>query len=280
MKAVHTLALGLAVFSPLASAWPQWLPDVDALVVRQNDESTAAATATQAASATTGAKATDTTADATNTGGAKTTNLNTAKVKTGTNTGSATGTGTDATASSESTFDARDPVGSVVMVDPATTANSINLYKIGDYVTWKWNYTNVQATPTAVDVLISCSSRSQTWTLTQNMSWAEPASYTWDTSVQATDASAPLGNDAYTLIIYDAESSVTATAGAGYLGVSNALTFGMYQPQAYTPLSDFNCPTCDSAASALNSKAISMAVGMSIITVASFTWFVAGLGMF
>lgn len=39
MKAVQSLALGLAVFTPLASAWPKWLPDVDALVVRQNDES-------------------------------------------------------------------------------------------------------------------------------------------------------------------------------------------------------------------------------------------------
>ncbi|KAF9875640.1 hypothetical protein CkaCkLH20_07021 [Colletotrichum karsti] len=283
MKAIQTLALGLAAFTPLASAWPKWLPDVDALVVRQNEETTAAATATQAASATAGAKATATTADetATNTGGAKTTNLNTAKIPTGTQTGTAKGTGTNTESdSSQTTFDARDPVGSVEMIEPARTAAAINLYKIGDYVTWKWNYTNVQSNPTAVDVLISCSSRTQAWTLTQNMSFVEPATYTWDTSVQATDPSAPLGNDEYTLIIYDAESQVTATAAAGFLGSSNALKFGMYKPQEYQPLNEWNCATCESAATALNAKPVDLAVAMSMLTIAGFTWFVAGLGVF
>ncbi|KAL0930771.1 uncharacterized protein CTRU02_213506 [Colletotrichum truncatum] len=279
MKAVQALTLGLATFTPLAAAWPKWLPDIDALVVRQNDATTAAPTATEASSARTGAAATTTTAEATatNTGGVKTTNLNTAKAPTGTKTGSATGTETE---TAETTFDARDPAGSVVMIDPAATAAAINLYKIGDYVTWKWNYTNVQATPTAIDVLVSCSARSRTWTLTQNMTWAVPASYTWDTSVQQTDPSAPLANDEYTLVIYDAETSVSATAAPGYLGVSNAFKFGMYVRQEYHDLNDWECPTCGSAASALDSKAISMAVGMSIATVISFTWFVAGLGVF
>ncbi|GKT87968.1 hypothetical protein CT0861_01894 [Colletotrichum tofieldiae] len=288
MKAVQSLALGLAVFTPLASAWPRWLPDVDALVVRQNDESSAPA-ATETAATRTGATATPTatptgTAEETRTGGARTTNLNTAKgsseTGTETGTGSRTGTKTGTSKSKSTAFDETDPQGSVVMITPAATAQSINLYKIGDFVTWGWNYTNLQATPTAIDVLVSCSSMAQTWTLTQNMSFAQPASLTWDSSVQKTDASAPLRNDEYTLIIYDAESSVSATAAPGYLGVSNSFKFGMYLPKEYTPLNEWNCAVCKSAAPSLNSKAVGMAVGMSMVTVASFTWFVAGLGMF
>ncbi|KAF6843652.1 hypothetical protein CMUS01_01844 [Colletotrichum musicola] len=286
MKAVQTLAVGLAAFAPLASAWPKWLPEIDALVVRQNDETssagvlleTGAATNTRAASATTGPTATPATAEATNTGGAKTTNLNTAKAPSTTRTGSATGTETGKAKATE--FDETDPVGSVVMVEPAVTANSINLYKIGDYVTWKWNYTNVQATPTAIDVLVSCSDMAKTWTLTANMSWAEPASFTWDTKVQATDPSSGLRNAEYTLIIYDAESSVSATPSPGYLGVANSFKFGMYAPKDYQNLTEWICPSCKSAATTLDKQGITLAMGMSVVTVASFTWFVAGLGLF
>lgn len=289
MKAAQSLAFGLAVFTPLVSAWPRWLPDVDALVVRQNDESSTAPAATETAAARTGATATPAatatgTAEETKTDGAKTTNLNTAKgsseTGTETGTGAKTGTKTGTSKSKSTAFDETDPQGSVVMITPAATAQSINLYKIGDYITWGWNYTNLQATPTAIDVLVSCSSMAQTWTLTQNMSFAQPASFTWDSSVQKTDASAPLRNDEYTLIIYDAESSVSATAAPGYLGVSNSFKFGMYLGQAYTPLNEWNCDVCSSAVPALDSKAIGMAVGMSMVTVASFTWFVTGLGMF
>ncbi|KAK1980563.1 hypothetical protein LZ30DRAFT_782662 [Colletotrichum cereale] len=286
MKAVQSLALGLAVLTPLVSAWPRWLPDVDALVVRQNDESSAPA-ATQTAAPKTGATGTPEptgAAEETKTGNAKTTNLNTAKgsAETGTETGTGakTGTKTGTSKSKPTAFDDTDPQGAVVMITPAPTQQAINLYKIGDQVTWGWNYTNLQATPTAIDVLVSCSAMAQTWTLTQNMSFAQPASFTWDSSVQKSDASAPLRNDEYTLIIYDAESSVSATPAAGYLGVSNSFKFGMYLPQDYKPLNEWNCAVCKSAAPSLNNKAVGMAVGMSMVTVASFTWFVAGLGMF
>ncbi|OLN81604.1 hypothetical protein CCHL11_05539 [Colletotrichum chlorophyti] len=281
MKAVQSLTLGLAVFTPLASAWPKWLPDVDALVVRQNDESSAPATqtATARATATPTAEGTNTASNtasntAQTTNGRNTLDLNTAKAPTGTESASATQSG-----NSNSTIGENDPAGSVVMITPAATAGAINLYKIGDYVTWAWNYTNLQASPTAIDVLLSCSSRTQTWTLTQNMSFVVPATYTWDSSVQKTDPSAPLGNDEYTLVIYDAESSVTATPQPGYLAPASTFKFGMYTPQPYTPLNEWNCPVC-SAGSSLDSKAIGTAVAMSILTVASFTWFVAGLGMF
>jgi len=40
----------------------------------------------------------------------------------------------------------------------------------------------------------------------------------------------------YTLYIFDANRSVTAIPSAGYLGSYIGYVFGMYEPQAYTPL--------------------------------------------
>ena len=40
----------------------------------------------------------------------------------------------------------------------------------------------------------------------------------------------------YTLYIFDANRSVTAIPSAGYLGSYIGYVFGLYEPQAYTPL--------------------------------------------
>lgn len=40
----------------------------------------------------------------------------------------------------------------------------------------------------------------------------------------------------YTLYIFDANRSVTAVPSAGYLGSFLGYAFGLYEPQAYTPL--------------------------------------------
>lgn len=203
----------------------------------------------------------------------KTTGKTTATDKEG-NTGTANGTA-EAT---HTTFNPVDPAGGVVMVTPATTAN-LELYKIGDFVTWVWNYTSLQATPTAVDVLASCSFATRTFTLTQNMTFETLGSYTWDTGAyQSSNVASPLLTEEYTLIIYDADSSVSATAEAGYLDTYDGFTFGMYAPQSYTPLADgWTCATCSGALSDTERRAIGFVLTMSIITVFSFTWFVTGM---
>lgn len=165
------------------------------------------------------------------------------------------------------------------MINPPATAGT-QLYKIGDYVTWQWNYTSLQATPTGIDVLVSCSTVSETWTLTQNMSFAPTGAFTWDTGAyQQTAVASPLLTEQYTLIIYDADSSITAPAAAGYLSVFEGFEFGMYLPQPYTPLSEWTCVTCNAAMSDNERHAIGFALTMSIVTVLSFTWFVTGLGI-
>jgi len=178
------------------------------------------------------------------------------------------------------TFDARLPAGGVSMITPDPMAGA-QYYKIGkDYVTLAWNFTSLKVTPSAVDVLASCSLNSATYTIALNQSITGNAqSVTWDTGEFQASATIPLVVATYTLIIYDAASDVTSMPRAGYLGVYDQFTFGMYTPQAYTPMSDYVCATCNGAMSSMERHTLGFMFGMVAVTVLSFGWFagVAGL---
>lgn len=169
------------------------------------------------------------------------------------------------------------------MKTPASTALTSALYKITDWVTFAWNYTNLEHTPTGVDVVISASTNSiaSTWTLTSNMSFATDATFLWDTGAfqsQAVKNQQPLVVEMYTLYIYDSESQITATAGAGSLTANAAATFGLYTGQPYTALaSGWVCGTCSAAMSDNDKRALGFMFTMVGVTVLSFTWFVTGL---
>lgn len=298
------LAACLSSLAPIASAWPGWLPEADALVVRQADDTSAPAgtgdatgTATNAPSPTAGKALT-------------TANLNTAKVRTGTQTeadsaeqtGTGTGTG-DATdtgkgtgtgksgatktsgdgeeATGRETFAPNDPPGGVSMIAPATTAQATPLFKIGDDVTLSWNYTSLQGTPTAIDVYVSCTTTGfrETWTLTANMSFQTDVSFVWRTEEQANDVEAPLPVALYTLVIKDSDVAMNAVPDPGYLGAFNQFTFGLYTPKPYTPLAGWTCAGCNAAMAKAERQAVSFIMAMGFVTVASFTWFVTGLGL-
>lgn len=210
------------------------------------------------------------------------TNLNTGGItKPGSATGSgkASGNSTRTTAPKKTTFNPQDPAGGVVMVTPAPT-DGFQLYKIKDFVTWKWNYTNLQATPTGIDLFVKCSRVPQPWTLTANMSFATPGTYTWDTGAfQESNVATPLLTDMYTLVIADVDGGISATPVAGYLAPYSGFTFGLYTPQQYQNNSDgWQCASCSGAMSGLDNRAVGLAVVMSVVTVLSFTWFVAGFG--
>ena len=68
---------------------------------------------------------------------------------------------------------------------------------------------------------------------------------------------------------------------AGYLGTSNQFTFGMYNREKYTPLADWVCPSCNknAAGPSVEARAITGLLIMGAVTVATFTWFVAGWGV-
>ncbi|KAK4106760.1 hypothetical protein N658DRAFT_29544 [Parathielavia hyrcaniae] len=279
------LAVALLSLSPVASAlsWPRWLPELDTLVVRQEDATSAAPT--NSANGDEENQETQTASQSRNPFEPITTNFNTGGI---TQTGSATGTvrqtgnSTRTSAAKKTTFNAQDPAGGVVMITPAITAGT-QLYKIGDFVTWGWNYTNLQADPTAIDIYVRCSKVPQPWTLTQNMTFAQPGSYTWDTDAFASSHIAdPLLTEQYTLVIADADGGISATPEPGYLAPYSGFYFGMYERQPYTNSDEgWQCASCSAAApSGLDQKAVGVAVVMSAVTVLSFTWFVAGVGAF
>ncbi|QPH16848.1 hypothetical protein C2857_001579 [Epichloe festucae Fl1] len=270
------LAICLSTFGSVASAsgWPRWLPELDALVVRADSTESAKPIATPESSTPSATGTGDSSATSTGKAGAKTTDLNTAKATKSGEKGAVTMT------ANHTEFPPDNPPAGISMQTPNTFLQPSGLYKISDYVTWSWNYTSLLGTPTAIDVIVSCSKASETYTLTANMSFATEVNYVWDTKQQANDPQNPLGNAMYTLIVKDSQAQITQAPEAGYLGAYTGYTFGMYTGLPYTRYPDWTCPgSCSAAGSIFNNQAVGMAVMMSVMTVLSFTWFVSGLGL-
>ncbi|KAJ9195004.1 hypothetical protein DTO164E3_6988 [Paecilomyces variotii] len=289
-----SLLCTLLVLATFSAAWP-W-PQGDTLrhgllVGKRAATSTTEAAKTDAAkteaskteaSKTETAKKTDAavtsapTATGTNT--AKETGTHTGKASGTSKTGTAKGTKTSSSTSSISINPAAGP-GGISMLTPSANAQS-TYYKIGDYVTFKWNYTSLSITPSAVNVVASCSLNSETYTLSHNMSVHPTGAVTWDTGKYQATATVPLLTASYTLIVYDVDSNPSAVASAGHLSSQNQYTFGMYLPQSYTPLNAYECVTCNGAMSELERHALGFMFTMATITFVSFTWFAGGFGVF
>lgn len=195
-----------------------------------------------------------------------------------------TGKSGDKTTANESTrtFDPRLPAGGIEMVTPNALAGA-QYYKIKDYVTFGFNFTSLSVTPSAIDILATCSLNSATYTIASNHSVTQGAdavqAVTWDTGEYQATASTPLLLGTYTLMIHDAAKDVDATPQAGYLGTWEQFTFGMYLPQPYTPLADYVCATCNAAVSRAEVQTLGFLAGMVGLTVLSFGWFAGVAGV-
>jgi hypothetical protein len=166
------------------------------------------------------------------------------------------------------------------MLTPDTIAVPTTLYKIGDDVTLSWNYTGIQSEPTAIDVLLSCSAASETWTLTSNMTWESDVAFLWDTNDQADDVENPLGTEMYTLIIKDVDAEVTEFPSAGKLGADASFKFGMYHKQPYVPWDEWECNGCDKRAAApVMEQSLKLAVSMCTLTIVIMTYLTNGWGL-
>lgn len=155
-------------------------------------------------------------------------------------------------------------------------------FKVGDFVTFAWNYTSLLASPTAVNILATCKANNQMYTLAVNQTIQANAtqSIVWDTgNYQKTALSDPLLTEKYTLIIYDADSAITDVPRAGYLAPFAQYVFGMYTPQPYVSKEQYVCVTCSAAFGDMERRMMGMVFGMSALTVLSFTWFVGGSGV-
>ncbi|KAL7787043.1 hypothetical protein V8C37DRAFT_391250 [Trichoderma ceciliae] len=278
------LALCLSSATPLVSAWPDWLPELDALVVRADKEGNTALPTSPIGDGGNTAKPTPTDSPESSSTGSSSddgssSNKSASKTDEKGSGGKKTTSSKKGKATEHTQFPPESPPGSVVMQTPAVNAPSAALYKIGDHITWGWNYTNLLGTPTAIDVLISCSTATETWTLTSNMTFKTSGAYTWDSSVQESSVEQPLPVAMYTLIIKDSDASITGVPEAGYLGTFTGFMFGLYTPQPYVPFNEWTCDACNAAFSKFDHQALGFTITMGLVTVLSFTWFVTGLGL-
>ncbi|PGH16678.1 hypothetical protein AJ79_01550 [Helicocarpus griseus UAMH5409] len=214
------------------------------------------------------------TSDSTETNADKTTDATTGtKAK---ETGTKAAKTTDKEKPTDIPFDA--PVGGIEMVKPAITDGPTYI-KIGTEATFKWNYTSLIATPSAVDAVAFCSRNSHTYTITSNMTVEKTAEVKWDTA-QYKSQDVPLLTEEYTLMVYDNTKEPSDVPEPGHLGSFNQYRFGMYHPQDYTPRTESTCATCSAAMSDMERQALKVMFGTAMITVLSFTWFVTGIGVF
>ncbi|KAH0535989.1 hypothetical protein FGG08_007126, partial [Glutinoglossum americanum] len=224
------LSSTLLLLATFSSAWP-W-PPYD--VLKRDDTSTSpgsgSSSATSAASTTAG---TDTSATAK---GSKTGSGSASGTITGSGSSSPTGSNSTKSAKSKTTeIDPRVPAGGIQMLTPSALA-APSYYKIGEFVTFGWNYTSLSVSPTAVDIVASCQRNDQVYTIAMNQSLNGTQAVTWDTGAYQSTATVPLLTETYTLVVYDVDKGISATASPGYFGVFNQFTFGMYTPKPYTPL--------------------------------------------
>ena len=117
------------------------------------------------------------------------------------------------------------------MLTPAVT-DPTTYYKVGDMVTFGWNYTSLSIPPSHIDVYVTCTANSATYTLSNNATYKPTGKAVWNSSEDATGTH-PLLTDQYTLVIRDADKPASSAASAGYLGNFEQFTFGMYTPQPY-----------------------------------------------
>ncbi|KAF7172681.1 hypothetical protein CNMCM5623_004875 [Aspergillus felis] len=276
----------LLLLGTISSAWP-WPQDGlnlahGGIEARADTTSSDQSTTDSNTSKTDSTSQSKTTNDSTATdSGSKTDTASGTAKETGTKSGTATESGKSSktkTSTKSTSIDARLPAGGTSMLIP--TAGATTYYKIGDHVTFAWNYTSLSVTPSAVNVLATCTSNSATYTLTSNMSVEATGKVVWDTGKYQANATVPLLTATYTLYVVDVDKEIGDTASAGYLGSQNGYAFGMYSPQPYTPLNEYNCATCNSALSDIERQALKFAFGMVMITIASFTWFAGDFGVF
>jgi len=146
----------------------------------------------------------------------------------------------------EPEFDPRLPEGGAAMITPGPMDGQ-QFYKVGDHITFAWNYTSVSKMPDALDVLVTCRNNpGATYTLAANMSGGGTPTIVWDTAAETTKkGSPPFLSDMYTMIIKDAELDIASiTPRPGYFQMWNQFAFGLYTPRPYVPWKEYECANC------------------------------------
>ncbi|KAF2687011.1 hypothetical protein K458DRAFT_184440 [Lentithecium fluviatile CBS 122367] len=285
------LLAAVVALSSVTAAWPDVfgnapaLGDINNIIYGRQDNTESANSETTSDAKTTDAPTS--TGDAKTTGSDKTTATNSDESKTtdkasgsGASTGSKGATKTSSGKPKVTNFGDDVPAGGIAMVTPGVF-DGTQYYKIGDWVHLAWNYTSLSMTPSAVDVLATCTANQATYTLAVNQSVKATGEVFWNTGTYKDDHpnGAELLTEMYTLMIYDSNTSVTAAAKPGYLSPYKTWTFGMYSPQPYTPWASFKCANCNAALSPFEQLTLKAIMLTSTTTIASLLYFTASFGV-
>ncbi|KAF2843605.1 hypothetical protein M501DRAFT_994591 [Patellaria atrata CBS 101060] len=193
--------------------------------------------------------------------------------ETGTRRGSRTGT---RTFSRTKAINPLDPAGGVQLQTPGPLEGP-QYYKVGDYITFGWNYTSLSATPSYIDVMATCTVNNALYTIAANQSFETSALFVWDTKPTPSPAYVVA---MYTLLIYDSEAGTTAIPQAGYLSAFKQFSFGMYTPKPKVDWNDYHCIVCNAGVQSMERQTLTVLLGTTMVTVLSFTWFANGFGIF
>ncbi|KAI6104226.1 hypothetical protein F5141DRAFT_1128031 [Pisolithus sp. B1] len=126
------------------------------------------------------------------------------------------------------------------------TTSAINLY-----ITFGWNFSYIIATPTHLTVSAVCEN-GNTYPVgpTNGIIPGTATSVVWDPySYQTANPNLPLAQAEYNLRIWG-DQGPDAPRAPGYLTPNSGLTFALYTPQPYTPISSgWQCAGCSGALS-------------------------------
>ncbi|KAJ7800223.1 hypothetical protein B0H14DRAFT_2387439 [Mycena olivaceomarginata] len=138
-----------------------------------------------------------------------------------------------------------NPPGFASITQPLQTVTSFFKIAENQMITIAWNLTSVLATPTSLTLSAVCDNGN---TYPVGPPVGASASVVWDIySYNQANPGTKLAQASYTLHMWD-DRGPTATARAGFMSPNTALSFAMYTPQAYTPLSSgWSCTGCSSA---------------------------------
>jgi len=165
------------------------------------------------------------------------------------------------------------------MTQPAQTATAVSFYKIApsDTITFGWNFTSLLVQPSSLTVSAVCADNGFTYPVGgANGDGVIPGTATsvlWDPyQYEQTPGVQQLAEASYTLHIND-ERGPNALGTPGMFQAYSGLKFALYKPGVATPLSQWQCPGCNSAYS------LSARPGMIAVVVSLLVMMLSGWGL-
>ncbi|KAF8067911.1 hypothetical protein FPV67DRAFT_1164463 [Lyophyllum atratum] len=168
------------------------------------------------------------------------------------------------------------PAGLLTITQPPQTATSFYKIAPSNFVTFGWNFSFIQVTPTHLTVSAVCEN-GNTYPVgpTDGVIPGTATEVVWDLfSYQQNHPNTPLAPAQYTLQIWD-DRGPGAGRAPGYMQANTGLKFALYTPQTYTGLADgWSCTTCSAAWSAYAANPLLVSICATFLIM-----FLSGFGL-